>query len=169
MPGYLKLLTGKFDEAVGLYRKMYDLDPVSPVYSLFYSWALIYSGRKDEAIKIIDQLATDNRGSSFTDLGLVYKYALSGDMEKLKKHITPEIETIAGSTEYGSREMSNAYAIIGEKDKAMEWLEKSVNRGFINYPFISEYNPFMRVLYNEPDFRKLMEKVRHDWEAFEVC
>jgi eukaryotic-like serine/threonine-protein kinase len=168
MPGYIKLLTGKFDEAVELYRKMYEMDPVSPVYRLFYSWSLIYAGRKDEAIKIIEQLAADNPGSSFTAQGLVYKYALSGDIENLKKHVTPELESLVGAAEYTSREMSNAYAVAGEKEKALEWLEKAVNCGFINYPFISKYNPFMKPLYNEPGFRKLMGRVKNAWETFEV-
>lgn len=167
MPGYLLLLTGRFEEAVGLYRKMYDMDPVSPVFRLFYSWALIYSGRKEDALKIIEQLARDNPQSPFAAFGLVYKYALSGDTERLKNLVTPELEAAAGAAEYTSREMSNAYSIIGEKDKAIEWLEKSVNCGFINYPFISKYNPFMKSLYDEPGFVKLMEKVKHEWETFE--
>jgi hypothetical protein len=42
------------------------------------------------------------------------------------------------------------------KDKAFAWLENAVDRGFINYPFISEYDPFLEKIRGEPRFKKLM-------------
>ena len=56
----------------------------------------------------------------------------------------------------------------GMKVEALDWLENAVDRGFVNYPFISEYDPFLKNIRGEPRFKKLMERVKHEWENFEV-
>jgi non-specific serine/threonine protein kinase len=67
-----------------------------------------------------------------------------------------------------SWEIAASFALINEKDKSLEWLENAVDRGFINYPFLNEYDPFLENIRGEPRFKKLMERVKHEWENFEV-
>jgi hypothetical protein len=40
--------------------------------------------------------------------------------------------------------------------------------GFINYPFLSEYNFTLDNIRNEERFIRLMEKVKNEWETLEV-
>jgi non-specific serine/threonine protein kinase len=54
------------------------------------------------------------------------------------------------------------------KYEALDWLENAVHKGFINYPFISEHDPFLKNIRSEPRFKKLMERVKREWENFEV-
>jgi len=51
---------------------------------------------------------------------------------------------------------------------AMEWLEHSVNLGFINYPYLNEYCVFLKSIRSEERFEKLMVRVKYEWENFEV-
>ncbi|MFC2166091.1 hypothetical protein ACFLT2_13980, partial [Acidobacteriota bacterium] len=60
------------------------------------------------------------------------------------------------------------FALLDERNVAMDWLEHAVNRGFINYPLLSEHDPFLVNIRGEPRFKKLMERVKHEWENFEV-
>jgi len=39
--------------------------------------------------------------------------------------------------------------------------------GFINLPWLSEFEPFLANLRGEPPFIRLMERVPRAWEAFE--
>ncbi len=64
--------------------------------------------------------------------------------------------------------MAECYALIDEKEKALEWLEIAVNCGYINYPFLNEFDPFFSNIHGEPRFQKLMERVKYEWEHFEV-
>jgi len=58
--------------------------------------------------------------------------------------------------------------LIDEKDEAIDWLEEVVKWGFINYPFLNEIDPFLENIRSEPRFKKLMKRVKHEWENFEV-
>jgi eukaryotic-like serine/threonine-protein kinase len=58
-------------------------------------------------------------------------------------------------------------ALLGEKKESMDWLENAVNRGFINYPLLAVKDPFLANIRGEPRFKKLMERVKYEWEHFE--
>jgi non-specific serine/threonine protein kinase len=63
--------------------------------------------------------------------------------------------------------MADFYARLGDKEKALDWLENAVGRGFINYPYLRDYDPYLENIRGEPRFKKLLERVKHDWEHFE--
>lgn len=64
--------------------------------------------------------------------------------------------------------MAECDALIGEKDEAITSLEYAVNLGSVNYPFFSEIDPFLKNIRSEKRFKKLMERVKQEWENFEV-
>ena len=64
--------------------------------------------------------------------------------------------------------MAAIYSLIGDRDKSLEWLENAVNRGFINYPMLNEYDPLLENIRGEERFKKLMERVKDEWENFEI-
>jgi hypothetical protein len=43
-----------------------------------------------------------------------------------------------------------------------------VNRGFINYPFLKEYDPLLENLRGDERFNKLMSRVKKELENFEL-
>jgi len=59
-------------------------------------------------------------------------------------------------------------ALLDEKKESLNWLEHAVDRGFINYPLLAEKDPFLANIRGEERFKKLMERVKHEWEHFEV-
>jgi hypothetical protein len=63
--------------------------------------------------------------------------------------------------------MAGPFALLDEKKEALYWLENAVNQGFINYPFIDKYDPFLANIRGEERFKKLMERVKYEWEHFE--
>ena len=52
--------------------------------------------------------------------------------------------------------MAHGYALIGEKEKALDWLENAINRGFIAYPFLTKHDPFLENIRGEERFQYLM-------------
>jgi hypothetical protein len=47
-------------------------------------------------------------------------------------------------------------------------IERSVGLGMMNYPFPNEHDPHLAPLRGDPRFQRLMERVKKDWEEFEV-
>jgi serine/threonine protein kinase/tetratricopeptide (TPR) repeat protein len=168
LPGYLDVLEGRFDKAPESYRKMYQMDSQNPVSMWFYAWALIFAERKKEAYVLIDELTKKASGSVYALLGLFIKYALQGKKAKAKQAIEPELEKAARGVEYLSRDMAHGYALIKEKKKALDWLENAIDRGFIAYPFLNDHDPFLDDIRGEERFKKLIQRVKNEWENFEV-
>jgi len=57
--------------------------------------------------------------------------------------------------------------MVNYKTDALNWLENSINRGMINYPFLIENDPLLENIRNKEQFKKLMEQVKYEWENFE--
>jgi hypothetical protein len=104
----------------------------------------------------------------FTRIGLFLKYALQGKKMKALQSVTPEVQIQARRDCQYSWIVATCYSLLNEKEEALDWLENAVNRDFINYPFLSEHDPFLKNIRGEERFKQLMEKVKHEWERFEV-
>jgi serine/threonine protein kinase/lipopolysaccharide biosynthesis regulator YciM len=168
LPGYLEILGGNFEKAPESYRKMTLMDPHNPVSLWFFAWSLTFAGRNEEAFDLIDQLAKYAPKTVYASLGLFTKFALKGNKDKALKAVTPLLETAAKGVEYLSRDMAHGYALIDEKEKALDWLENAINRGFIAYPFLSKHDFFLENIRGEERFHNLMERIKYEWETFDV-
>jgi hypothetical protein len=64
--------------------------------------------------------------------------------------------------------MADCYALINDKEESLKWLDHAVDWGLINYPLLSHLDPFLENIRGEERFKKLMERVKYEWENFEV-
>jgi hypothetical protein len=69
---------------------------------------------------------------------------------------------------YVSHHLAGIFSLLGEKKEAHDWLENAVNQGFINYPLLAEKDIWLANIRGEERFKKLMERVKYEWEHFEV-
>jgi hypothetical protein len=58
------------------------------------------------------------------------------------------------------------FALVGETDRAFVWLQHWVDRGSINYPMLAHGDPLLEPLRGDPRFRRLLDRVRPEWEGF---
>jgi hypothetical protein len=102
-----------------------------------------------------------------TKFGLLLKYGLLKERDKAFQVMTPEFQETCKRDYAWSYNVGSSLSLLGAKSEALDWLENSVNRGFINYPFF-ERDPFLDNIRGEERFKKLMERVKYEWEHFEV-
>jgi len=148
--------------------KMYKMEPENVFYGVIYGNFLTRTPRFQEAYAIFDMLAEAAPQTYFAQLGLFRKLALQGKQKDALKTVTRELKNWVRWDEQFSWEMSASYALIDQKKEALDWLENAVNRGFINYPFLNEYDPLLENIRSEERFKKLIKRVKHEWESFEV-
>ncbi|OVE78806.1 hypothetical protein BVY00_01925 [bacterium G20] len=93
---------------------------------------------------------------------------MQGKDEKALSVVTEDFKKTAKEDELYPIWMAESYALIHEYNEAIDWIEWGVDFGFIHYQWLSEINPFLENIRGEERFKKLMERVKYEWENFEV-
>ncbi len=158
---------GQFALALDLYRKQYQSDPHNPSNGQLFPLVLAYNKEFDEALSIIDKSASENPDNAFSKFGLLLKCGLLKDKEKAFQIMTPDFLKTCRRDSLWSYYVADAFALLDEKTEALDWLENAIIGGFINYPFMSQHDWFLDNIRSDDRFKKLMEKVKYEWEHFE--
>jgi len=151
-------MKGDLNKAAEEVEKGYKLYPEVPQLQLYHAYFLVINGDQTEAIRIIERYINNTSESIYSILGVLLKCAiLEKDPDGV---VTPDIaEKLKLDVEWCWL-VADLYAIMGRKDQAIDWLEYAVSRGFINYPLLSKYDPFLENIRNEDRFSNLMERVK---------
>ncbi len=167
LQGFYYLSEGQFSLALEELRKDYQSDPESPNKQFNYGRSLAYNKAFDEAFSIFDQGAMATPNNALTKMGLMLKYGFLKERENALREMTPDFERTCQRDLEWSYHIAEAFALLSEKKEALDWLENAVNRGFINYPFMNRHDWFLDNIRGEERFKKLMERVKYEWEHFE--
>ncbi len=165
--GGLYFFDGQYDLALREFRRLYDLDPEHPWWQAWYALALAYNEQIDEAFAVIDQSARATPDDMHTKLALMQIYGLKGDKEAALNELTGDFREWCRERLWSSR-IATSFALLNEREEALDWLEHTVNSGFIHYPLLSERDPWLDNIRGEERFKQLMKRVKKEWEAFEV-
>jgi TolB-like protein len=191
------ILIGRTEEALPIANRILEIDPLNPVkYILgivyfylglfeqavevfstlvhqfpwtrwWFAYFLVYVNRTEEAINIIDSI---EKTPAF-DYGFYFAHFIKHTIHKDSCHVpellTDEFVTVVKRDALGSCTVATFYAMLNDMENSLNWLENSVNRGFINYPYICHFDPFLAKLRGDSRFKKLLERVKHEWENFE--
>ncbi|MGH8004351.1 MAG: tetratricopeptide repeat protein, partial [Limisphaerales bacterium] len=166
--GWIHFQDGSFDNAVPPLEKAYQMEPAIPLHRFAFGLALAYSGRVQEAIRFIDVLVQLKPPTFLDRIILMTLYGLKGEKQLALEQVTEEVRTTAQRDFQWSWHLAAGYAANDEKEKALEWLENAVNLGFINYPMLAKYDPFLEGLRKEKRCQKLLERAKYEWEQFET-
>jgi lipoprotein NlpI len=159
---------GRFDLAKKPILDMYEMVPKSSMWQLWKSLVLLYNDCPDESYDFINECVKEPGQDVIAMIIIVLKYVLKGDVNKLSSLFTPDfIKALQKDLQY-SWHMGTFYSYLDDKDQSFSWLENAVDRGFINYPFLNEYDPLLENIRGEERFKRLMERVKKEWENFEV-
>jgi tetratricopeptide (TPR) repeat protein len=72
-----------------------------------------------------------------------------------------------GHTHHTYYQIACVYAVLGETDKAMAWLERSVETGFACWPFF-RVDPFLESLREESAFKRLVNDLEHKYTSLKI-
>jgi len=82
--------------------------------------------------------------------------------------LTGALLTLVDQDPCGVWPAAEIYVLNGETQEALKWLERGLEMGCINYPFLSKLDPYLEKIRSEERFQKLMERVKYEWERFEI-
>jgi tetratricopeptide (TPR) repeat protein len=166
--GALAFYGGEFDAAVQLWHALYDHYSSAAYAPFSYAIALYYSGEHDAAAAVFDENAVRHPGNAVTKVGLVLKHAAQRDTSGTHALMDPEFVKTCRRDYSFAHHVAGAFAVLGETEEALAWLETAIDGGFINYPMLVEYDPLLVSVRGDERFKKLMGRVKRKWEEFEV-
>jgi TolB-like protein/tetratricopeptide (TPR) repeat protein len=167
--GLSQYFQGNFEKAIEQTQKSLKIDPEF-VYSIFWHPVfLAANNQKNKALELMDQIIKEGRLSEvFKELMLFIKYTLMGLKTQALNSLSNETKKYTWNDPLFSGLMPGYFSLINEKEKALDYLNHAIDRSFINYPFFSQIDPFLKNIRSEKRFKKLMERVKYEWENFEV-
>jgi len=167
--GLCQIYSGRFDIGLELLQNAFLEFPDDFMLRVIYGLALAYVHRVEDAVSVLSKLVAEQPNNFLARICyLIASVSRAPKSDILSSLEDPSIKAMALRDFAGSFFLSEIYAQLDEKEKTLEWLEHAVNLGFINYPFLNEYDPFLAGIRGEERFQKLMERVKYEWEHFEV-
>jgi tetratricopeptide (TPR) repeat protein len=162
----IDLYRGNFDAA---YR-IFNTTPVEQnpsLYAFQMATALFRLGRESEATAVVDSYLRDypgDEGGVGTSVRAMM-LAKSGRRSEAEAAITRSISLGRnyGHFHHTAYNIASAYALLGDRDKAIQYLEEAADTGFPCYPLFAS-DAQLAGLRKEPRFIALMARLERDWQ-----
>jgi TolB-like protein/Tfp pilus assembly protein PilF len=147
----------RFDEAERQASKTLEIDPNFFRVHYYLGEVLQFKGRLAEAIPEY-QKAFDLNGDPYSLGMLGQAYARNGQKDEAQK-VLARLNEQAKSRYVAPYAVALVYLGLGQKDRALDELERAYQRGETNYLFRIKVDPMLDDLRGEPRFEALVQKV----------
>jgi tetratricopeptide (TPR) repeat protein len=163
---------GRYEAALAFVRVALRLDPTSLPARFYGVYLMAAEGQVDEAHALLNQWRTEAPEHPWMVYQTALVYAVEGrQTESMNLHARMladlELQSVIGSEPITVLGYVHLTTLNGETDAAIEGLERGLELGLINYPFLAEKDRFLASLRPDPRFQELMVRVKKEWEEFE--
>jgi len=165
---WVNLSEGKLDHALETSYRAYNLDKVNMASIFGYAHTLAMNNKVKKATELFDSLIITYPTQFHTRLGKALRHAINNQNQDALQSLTEDLKKAAEMDHLIAWYLSEVYALIGENNKAIDFLERTTKDVFINYPLFAKHDPLLENIRGEERFKKLMERVKYEWENFEV-
>ncbi len=150
---------GDYDKAQKEIDKGAKVEPNHPMIRIFQSSTLFYRGEAEKAIKLMSEVLEQNpKMDGIRPLFAIY-LARTGKTEEARQQLTEEALSISKADHDMAYWVGAAYAILGEKDKAFEWLNRAVKLGNENKP-LYKTDKSLNSIRDDERFQALLDKIK---------
>jgi serine/threonine protein kinase len=168
----LEFYDGRFEASVEAGRAGYELDDKGLFSRGWCCQPLLWTGRFDEAQAILDKWQKDMPGHLWVRYAMALQHAIQHRKAEsqafLQEMLTEENIAYLQNDTVGIWAVADICALNGETEEALRLLEHGLEIGCFNYAFLSRFDPYLANIRGEERFQKLMERVKYEWEHFEV-
>jgi len=162
----ISCMRGDLRVALELSKEGYEKNPEVPQAQLYYAYFLFCNDHHEISYSIFDRLIIEGAGTIFEPMGKFLKFAFQGEKSLALDSLSEDFKAKLKLDCEWSWLIADGFALIGEKEEALNWLESIVNSDFINYPLLNQYDPYLINVRGEERFKTLIKRVKIAWEDF---
>jgi tetratricopeptide (TPR) repeat protein len=155
---YSLMSSGRLDEAIAQYRRTLELKSIHPDMYWDYGMALGLAGRHKEAEEAIRK-SKEARGEPAGLFGPLELW-LSGRRDEAQAAL-PAFEKRAREGRHSRMDAARTFSMMGETEKAFEWLRRAVESRE-SQAFWIRVDPRFRGLHSDPRYQELVRRVGLD-------
>jgi TolB-like protein/tetratricopeptide (TPR) repeat protein/class 3 adenylate cyclase len=149
----------RYDDAIVQIRRTLELDSASTLARHLLGCCLLWKGDTAGAIAEFQRSKIMVAGAWYQGL-LGYAYAIFGDRPKTEEMLR-ELEEMAKRQYVNSTAFADIYLGLGEKEKALDWLDRSYQDQESACWYL-KVDPIYDSVRNEPRFQAVVEKIFRD-------
>jgi serine/threonine-protein kinase len=147
----------EYDAAVDQYEKTLELDPNYYQARFLLALAYMQKGRLDEAVAELQKAADISGRNPRVVAYLGYAYARASKRREAQ-NVLDELKARSANAYVSSYDFAIVYLGLGDRDRAFEWLEKTVPEHDDKLLFL-KVEPVMDDLRSDPRFEDLVRRV----------
>jgi serine/threonine-protein kinase len=148
--GKLLLLSRQPDQAIEQLQSTLEINPDFPLAHLFLALAYNQKGLREQAITELEKQVNSPGTRTIFKASLGFLYGRAGRRAEATAILNELEEEISSKQFFSPFEVALVHIGLGEKDKAMEWLEKAK----------AERDPFLIYIKVDPNFDSLRDNPR---------
>lgn len=134
---------GRHEEAIAESRRAVELDPVSVLHLSNLGWVYYMAHQYDPAIEYLQRSLEFEPDHTDGHRGLGETYVQKGMYDEAIAHMQKYVELTEGRTDYALGYLGYAYAMAGQRDKALKLLEtlqgRAARQHVVPYAFAPLY------------------------------
>ena len=164
---WVHLYDGRREEAAAIMRKV-PIERDNPHRLLGFAQMEAWQGNRQEALDFLDSVEPLDSYDYMVQMCFIYKDALLGDRAAFERHLTPDLVRSVEADAWGAHMVAELYCLLGDSESALRWLDRAASWGWLNYPLYAHTDPLLEPLRGDPRFQIFLERVKKQWEEFEV-
>ena len=166
MSGLVRWFEGDCAGAIAELERGVSLGSDTPMCLATLAMVRLATGRDAEAAAGFDELTRRFPDDPYAQLWSLVWLAKQGRPDQVRAGFTHDVVSLAKVDEGCSYVAAAAWALIGERDKALDWFEHMIrDRGFVAYPYFSERDPFLATLRGNARYQTLLTEMRERYET----
>jgi tetratricopeptide (TPR) repeat protein len=153
--GTVYLYTGRYEDSIRMFSKVLEVDPASTYARGNRGLARVQLDMFEVGISDIESVASIKNPSSQTDMAFAYSKA--GKTKELRDLLESLLKEVGRNPELAVA-VAGAYANLGDKDRAMEWLEKAF-KDHVAYLVSANSDFVFDAIREDSRFQDLMKRI----------
>jgi tetratricopeptide (TPR) repeat protein len=159
-------MDGDLENAMKGLEEWYRLEPDNRIAAFYLGHMLAWTGHNEESLRLAEEMFRQDPDEGMGQALRFVALSIQGRAEEAKEAVSPPVRDSIWMDFHLPWVMAEGFSLLGEKDEALRWLDRAVERGIFNYPLLNELDPLLTNIRGESRFKAIMEEVRRRWENF---